>query len=190
MAHFNHFDFLSPYYDRFIKFKDPTKFSKLAGLPIKGFLLDAGGGTGRKSYPFLDLVDGVIIADSSMGMLSQASKKGGFSTVCCETEQLPFADSSFERVIMVDALHHVADYRATIEELWRVVTPGGRIVIEEPDIRSGGVKIMAIMEKLAFMRSHFISPVKIAQYFSHPNSTVNVEIEASNAWIVVNKLAE
>jgi ubiquinone/menaquinone biosynthesis C-methylase UbiE len=188
MTHFNHFDFLSPYYDRFIKYKDPTRFSVLAGLPTEGFLLDAGGGTGRKSYPFLKMVSRIIIADSSMGMLSQASKKGGFITICGETEQLPFADSSFERVIMVDALHHVADYRSTAKELWRLVKPGGRIVIEEPDIRSGAVKIMALIEKLALMRSHFIPPQEIADSFRYPNSSVNIEVEASNAWIVINKL--
>jgi ubiquinone/menaquinone biosynthesis C-methylase UbiE len=188
MAHFNHFDFLSPYYDRFIKYNDPTKFRVLAELPTRGLLLDAGGGTGRKSYPLLGMVDGIIIADSSMGMLSQANKKVGLFTTCCETEQLPFADESFERVIMVDALHHVGDHHATIKELWRLVKPGGRIVIEEPDIRSGSVKIMAFIEKLAFMRSHFISPLKIAEAFHFPHSRVNLEFEAPNAWVVVSKL--
>lgn len=190
MAPFNHFDFLSPYYDRFIKSTDSGRFSELAGLPTSGLLLDAGGGTGRKSYPLLNMVDGIIIADSSWGMLSQASKKGGLFTICCETENLPFADSSFDRVIMVDALHHVADYRVTLKELWRLVKPGGRIVIEEPDIRSGAVKVMALIEKIAFMRSHFISPLKIADLFDHPNSRVNIEVDSSNAWIVVEKSAE
>jgi ubiquinone/menaquinone biosynthesis C-methylase UbiE len=188
MAPFNHFDFLSKYYDRFIKFRDSSRFSVLAGLPTSGLLLDAGGGTGRKSYPLLPLVNGIIIADSSMGMLSQASKKDGLIIICCETEQLPFADNSFERVIMVDALHHVKDCRSTVKELWRLVKPGGRIVIEEPDIRSRSVKIMALIEKLALMRSHFIAPHEIANSFRYPNSSVSIEADASNAWIVINKL--
>ena len=68
-----------------------------------------------------------------------------------------FKDKSFDRVIMVDALHHVKDYRITIHELWRVLMPGGRIVIEEPDIQTFPVKLMALVEKIALMRSHFIS---------------------------------
>jgi len=190
MAPFNHFDFLAPYYDRFIKPGDPTKFCTLSGLPASGLLLDVGGGTGRKSYPLLKMVTGVFIADSSLGMLSQANKKGGFTTICSEAECLPFENEAFERVIMVDALHHVYNYRTTAGELWRVTKPGGRIVIEEPDIRTNSVKIMAIIEKLALMRSHFISPQKIAIEFDYPNARVNFEVDGSTAWIVIDKQAK
>jgi ubiquinone/menaquinone biosynthesis C-methylase UbiE len=190
MPYFNHFDFLAPFYDRFMKPIDITHFSAVAGLPVSGKLLDAGGGTGRKSYPLLKKVAGIVIADSSMGMLSQAAKKTGLITVCSETERLPFEDDSFERVIMVDALHHVYDYRVTSGELWRVVRPGGRIVIEEPDIHTVIVKIMAIIEKLALMRSHFISPQEIAATFVSPKAEVKIESEDSIAWIVINKRVE
>jgi ubiquinone/menaquinone biosynthesis C-methylase UbiE len=190
MSHFNHFDFIAPYYDRFIKPSDPTKLSALSGLPVSGLLLDVGGGTGRKSYPLLKMVTGIVIADSSMGMLSQASKKGGLTTIGSESESLPFEDGSFERVIMVDALHHVLNYRSTASELWRVTKPGGRIVIEEPDIQTMPIKIMAIIEKLAMMRSHFISPQEIAISFDYPYARVNIEVEGSTAWIVINKQVE
>ncbi len=187
MAPFNHFDFLAPYYDRFEKNSDPTRLCDLSGLPASGLLLDVGGGTGRKSYPLMKMVAGIVIADSSMGMLSQANMKGGLTTICSQSEQLPFEDESFERVIMVDALHHVSDYRVTTYEMWRVVKPGGRIVIEEPDIHTTPVKIMAIIEKLALMRSHFISPQNIAHSFDYKDAKVNIEIEESTAWIVIDK---
>jgi demethylmenaquinone methyltransferase/2-methoxy-6-polyprenyl-1,4-benzoquinol methylase len=189
MAHFNHFDFLAPFYDRFIKPTDFTRFSRFVGLPVEGRLLDAGGGTGGKSYPLLKMVTSIVIVDSSMGMLTQASNKVGLMTVGSEVERLPFEDESFERVIMVDAFHHVSDYRVTAGELWRVVKPGGRIVIEEPDIRTAPIKIMAIIEKLALMRSHFISPADIVATFAYPNTAVRIEIEDSTAWIVIDKQA-
>lgn len=190
MAPFNHFDLLAPFYDRFIKPTDPTRFCVLAGLPVSGRLLDAGGGTGQKSYPLIKMVTEIVIADSSMGMLSQASKKRGLTSICSETERLPFEDDSFERVIMVDALHHVYNYRSTTSELWRVVKPGGRIVIEEPDIRTRPIKMIAIGEKLALMRSHFISPPEIAASFVDPTAQVNIEVEESTAWIVITKPVE
>jgi 2-polyprenyl-3-methyl-5-hydroxy-6-metoxy-1,4-benzoquinol methylase len=189
MPSFNHFDFLAPYYDRFIKPNDPARFGVLAGLPVNGLLLDVGGGTGQKTSQLLGMAAGIVIADSSMGMLSQASQRRGLVTICTQSEQMPFQDGSFERVIMIDALHHVADYRRTIREMWRVVKPGGRIIIEEPDIRTSAVKIMAIIEKLTLMRSQFIDPLKIAEEFADFNGRVNIEVEASTAWIMIDKLA-
>jgi ubiquinone/menaquinone biosynthesis C-methylase UbiE len=188
MAHFNHFDFLAPLYDRVIKPTDPAKMRSLAGLPVSGILLDVGGGTGRSSHEIRNLVTGVIIADSSHGMLTQAAKKNSFIMVCSHSEKLPFHDELFERVIMVDALHHVKDYRYTIDELWRVVKPGGRIVIEEPDIQTIPVKIIAILEKLALMRSHFISPLNIKNSFHYPNAIGEIKREGSSAWIIIDKL--
>jgi demethylmenaquinone methyltransferase/2-methoxy-6-polyprenyl-1,4-benzoquinol methylase len=184
---FNHFNFLAPYYDRFLKPDDPSSFGARIGLPVTGMLLDAAGGTGGKSHLLLNVVSAIVVADSSMGMLHEASKKPGLKTVCTETECLPFMDRSFERIMMVDALHHVSDYRATAKELWRVLKPGGRIIIEEPDIRTLPVKILAAFEKLALMRSHFKSPKVIADTFDDPDASVEIVVENSTAWIVISK---
>jgi demethylmenaquinone methyltransferase/2-methoxy-6-polyprenyl-1,4-benzoquinol methylase len=152
--------------------------------------LDAGGGTGRISYSLRKWVSDVVIADSSLGMLTQAKKKNCLISVCSNTEVLPFADGTFECVIMVDALHHVYDYQVTIDELWRVVKPGGRIVIEEPNIETLPVKVLAIVEKLLLMRSHFISPKRIINAFLQANAGINIEKEGATAWIVVDKGSE
>jgi demethylmenaquinone methyltransferase/2-methoxy-6-polyprenyl-1,4-benzoquinol methylase len=187
MTHFNHFDFLAPLYDRIIKPADPGKISRLIGLPIRGSLLDVGGGTGRTSYGLKDFVPNIVIADSSLGMLNQASEKRAFSTICSYSEQLPFKNQSFERVIMVDALHHVKDIQITIDEIWRVVVPGGRIVIEEPNIQKIPIKFIALMEKLVLMRSHFISPEKIKEIFCYPNASIRIESEGLTSWVIIEK---
>lgn len=184
---FNHFNFLAPYYDRFLSPGDPARFTERLGLPISGMLLDAAGGTGGKSYPLRDLVSAIVVADSSMGMLYEAGKNPGLKLVCAETETLPFLSGSFETIMMVDALHHVSDYRATAKELWRVLKAGGRIVIEEPDIRSLPVKVMAVFEKMALMRSNFKPPSQIADIFDNLAAFVSIEVENSTAWIVVKK---
>ena len=88
---------------------------------------------------------------------------------------------------MVDALHHVCDQRATADELWRTLQPGGRIVIEEPDLRTVVVKLLALAEKMALMRSHFLSPARIAALFDHPNARVHIEAGTFNAWVIVEK---
>jgi SAM-dependent methyltransferase len=50
-------------------------------------------------------------------------------------EDLPLADSCVDRVLVVHALEHAEDPRQMLTELWRVLAPGGRIVIVVPNRR-------------------------------------------------------
>lgn len=184
----DHFNILAPFYDRIFKFSGPERWRAIANLPVEGALLDAGGGTGRVSQALKGLASPLVVADLSLGMLRQTNAKDGLYPVASHTERLPFPDEAFERVIMVDALHHVCDHRETAQELWRVLKPRGRLVIEEPDIRAFSVKLVALFEKLALMRSHFISPSKIVSLFSYSNAHSRVEYEVYNAWIIVDKI--
>jgi len=154
-------------------------------LPHPGILLDAGGGTGRVASALRPHVGSVVVADVSWGMLSKARQKK-LAATSSETEHLPFADNSIDRVLMVDALHHVVDKALTVHELYRVLKPGGRLVIEEPDLRIFAVKLMAVAEKLALMRSHFLDPGQIAAMFP-ADAIVNVETEENTAWIIAEK---
>lgn len=188
MPLFDHFDLLAPFYETFIPPKDPQEIWRLIGLPVSGALLDAGGGTGRMAQFMAGKARPVVVADLSCKMLREARQKDDLRPVCSHTEKLPFPDETFTRIIMVDALHHVCDQQETAAELWRTLQPGGRLVIEEPDVRTFAVKLLALGEKLALMRSHFLSPERIAALFDYPNAQIRVETGKFNAWVVVEKL--
>lgn len=187
MPLFDHFNLLAPFYDQVIPVNNINHLVEIIGLPTDGWLLDAGGGTGRVAKELVGLASKIFVADLSRNMLIQACEKGDLHTVQTHTEKVPFPDNSFDRIIMIDALHHVCDHQETADELWRVLKPGGRIVIEEPDIRNFGVKMMAIAEKIALMRSHFINPLRIARLFPSVNSNTRIEIIGSNAWVIIDK---
>jgi len=183
----DHFNFLAPWYDRVIQEKDPQKLIEIADLPVKGTILDAGGGTGRIAHVLTGQAERVLVSDPSFGMLQQARTKAGLSLICSHAENLSFPSNFFGRVIMVDAFHHVNDQVLSARELWRVLRQGGRLVIEEPDIRLFSIKLVAIAEKVALMRSHFMSSDAIAQLFPYPNARARVEAEDHNAWIIIDK---
>lgn len=183
----DHFDLLAPFYDRFFRVRHAQRLVEILALPTRGSLLDAGGGTGRIAHALKPYAKQVVVADISRGMCTQAAAKEHIQAVCAPSECLPFADQTFERIIMVDALHHVYHASSTALELWRVLKPGGRLVIEEPDIRTFSVKIVALLEKLALMRSHFYSPPKIEAFFSNTQAQTSVEREAYTAWVIVEK---
>lgn len=180
---FDHFSFIAPIYAR-VTYSKKELMREIASLPVRGRLLDVGGGTGRVASAIREYVDEVVLADVSFGMLAQAPRSA-LMPVCGVSERLPFPDSFFERVIMVDALHHVEHHSSTTDEMFRVLKPGGVLVIEEPDIRTFGVKLIAIAEKLLLMRSHFLAPDAIMNLFAMgEKSTRSVE---GTAWVIVKK---
>ena len=71
--------------------------------------------------------------------------------------------------------------------MWRVLKPGGRIIIEEPDIHHWAVKLIALGEKLALMRSHFLDADEILKLFTDlPGDKKSIQ-EGHNIWVVIDK---
>ena len=67
MPQFDHFAAIAPLYAR-VAYSKTSIMREVAELPVKGRLLDVGGGTGRVSSAIRDLVDEAVIADVSFGM--------------------------------------------------------------------------------------------------------------------------
>lgn len=186
MPSFDHFDFLAPWYDRFIYRPPDDFFFSLVGNEARR-VLDAGGGTGRVSRQLQADGRWIVLADSSLKMLRHATLAGHFGRVGSLTEQLPFASGKFDCVLIVDALHHVQDQRQTLLDLWRVVAPGGRLIIEEPDIRRLPVKLIALGEKLALMRSHFLTGEQIAGLLRGLGAEPVIQHKEHTLWVLADK---
>lgn len=52
---------------------------------------------------------------------------GGFAVA--NAEDLPFASASFDCVCSMGVLHHTPDTARAIAEIWRVLRPGGRLIV-------------------------------------------------------------
>lgn len=57
------------------------------------------------------------------------------STVLVFDEELPLVDASIDRMILVHSLEHAENPRETLKEIWRVLSPAGRVVIVVPNRR-------------------------------------------------------
>ncbi len=183
----DHFDFIAPFYDQLAGPPDRSRFQRLLKLPCTGRLLDAGGGTARISSHLNGLIDHIVVSDLSRRMLKQAANK----PVCrirSRVEQLPFTDGTFDRILIVDALHHFGDQRQAISDLLRVLKRGGRLAIEEYDLNHKMVKLLALAEKILGMRSRFLRPAEIRAMID--SNGVSAQIERPNrfsAWIIADK---
>jgi demethylmenaquinone methyltransferase/2-methoxy-6-polyprenyl-1,4-benzoquinol methylase len=184
---FDHFDHIASVYDRLIGPPDTGRLKHLLQLPTTGWLLDGGGGTGRISQHLSALTESVIVSDLSHRMLKKALEKQ-LNSVCAPVERLPFGDSCFDRIVVVDAMHHFCDQQEAVRDLLRVLKTGGRLVIEEPDFNRKSVKILALLEKILLMRSHFNTPQDIRDMIESHGCSAAIENDAGyRAWIVVDK---
>jgi len=177
-VHFDHFDIVARFYDRVFQFLGPERLMGLLQPQPSERILDIGGGTGRVSQTFGDDYE-VVICDPSWGMLGEARQK---QMIACSglAEQLPFANGAFDRIVMVDTFHHLHDQHAAAKETLRVLRPGGRLVIEEPDIRRWAVKWVALVERLLLMRSRFYSITDLTGIFREAGARIVAVEEGSD----------
>lgn len=184
----DHFDLLARVYDRWAPPPDVDRLRELLRLPCDGLLLDAGGGTGRVSSALRSLVGGVVVVDPSKRMVERVAGKQYLLPVRGEAERLPFPDAAFDRIIVVDALHHFIDQRDAIGDLLRVLKPGGRLLIEEPDLHRFAVKLVAVAERVALMRSKFYSPEDVRDMIASYGVPAFIEGDGGfAAWVVADR---
>lgn len=183
----DHFGLLAPIYDRLFGRVDVSDLVRLLRL-CGGRALDVGGGTGRVAQALCAVAGQVIVSDLSAGMLAQAHQKLCLDVVQSHAEALPFPDNTFDGMIVVDALHHFCDQGQAVAELVRVLKPGGRLVIEEPDIRRWPVKLIALGERLLLMQSRFFAPADVARLATAAGARTEIQNAGRlSFWVIVTK---
>lgn len=99
----------------------------------RGRVLDLGCGTGIFTRRLADAAGYAVGIDVSVGLLRKAREKmagAKGAVLVADATRLPFRPGVFDAVQSYgEPLSHIADYGAVIDELGRVVAPGGRIVV-------------------------------------------------------------
>ncbi|HSF13594.1 MAG TPA: metalloregulator ArsR/SmtB family transcription factor [Erythrobacter sp.] len=106
----------------------------LADNPL-GTVLDIGTGTGRMAELFAEGAERVVALDKNLEMLRVARAKlqhlptARIELVQGDFAELPFADASFDTVLLHQVLHFASDPGPALGEAARVLRSGGRIAI-------------------------------------------------------------
>ncbi|MDM8565781.1 bifunctional demethylmenaquinone methyltransferase/2-methoxy-6-polyprenyl-1,4-benzoquinol methylase UbiE [Candidatus Halobeggiatoa sp. HSG11] len=111
----------------------------LAGIKSGQRVLDLAGGTGDLAIKFADKVgpEGeVILADINASMLQVGRErllnKGVLINYAqVNAEALPFAKNSFDLITIAFGLRNVTDKDAALASMYRVLKPGGKVLILE-----------------------------------------------------------
>src|SRR6266852_7547141 len=89
--------------------------------------------------PFLSALSGetertIAVMPATLGVLRWPPEGRNLVTLADEGE-LPFADYSIDRVVLVHAIETSDEVRAMLKEIWRVLAGGGRVLIVAPNRR-------------------------------------------------------
>jgi len=113
----------------------------LSGVKAGDSILDIAGGTGDLALKFKEKVGKngrVVLADINASMLNEGRKKlldvageTQIKFVQTNAECLSFPDNSFDIVSIAFGLRNVTDKDRAIAEMYRVLKPGGRLLVLE-----------------------------------------------------------
>lgn len=104
-------------------------------------LLDVASGTGDLALTIQDAIPDceVIATDFCAEMLDHASSRGVAKTLVADALDLPFPDDEFDVVTVAFGLRNMADYEKALQEMCRVIKPGGHIFILDFSLPKGAM---------------------------------------------------
>ena len=104
-----------------------------AVAPVAGErILDVAAGTGTSSVALARSGAEVIALDFSSGMVAEGRRKHKkIEFVEGDAEKLPFPDNHFDAVSISFGLRNVNEPKVALAEMYRVLKPGGRVVVCE-----------------------------------------------------------
>ncbi len=152
---------------------------------VRGEVLEIGFGTGLNLDHYPPQVQAIATVDINPGMNAIAQRRIAASTIqvnhhVLNGESLPMADNTFDYVVSTWTLCSIAQVDRAIQEIYRVLKPGGKFVFIEhglsdrPNIQVWQHRLTPIQKRLAdgchldrniqILIEHQFSHVKLEQF--------------------------
>ena len=145
-------------------------------------LLDVAGGTGDIALKFLKKTSyqsSVVVLDLTENMMDEGLKKSKINNynekitwICGDAMQLPFASNSFDIYSIAFGIRNVTDISVALKEAFRVLKPGGRLMILEFSSLSN-----KILQKYYDFYSFNIIP-KLGKYIAQDEESYKYLVES------------
>ena len=141
IADYNGYDYKKIFWEdadrKYEDMADRIAIRRLLPEKMNNFV-DIAGGYGRLADEYLNRAKSSTLFDYSETELAQAKELYGdrINTKAGDIYSLPFADGEFDALLMVRATHHFKDMNKVLDELYRVLKPGGIAVIEVANKRT------------------------------------------------------
>jgi ubiquinone/menaquinone biosynthesis C-methylase UbiE len=134
---------------------DLAKYRQEVLSNVQGEVLEIGFGTGINLSYYPEHLQKLITVDANPGMNALAKKRIEASTITVDNrvlngENLPMADNTFDSVVSTWTLCSIANVEQAIQEIHRVLKPGGKFYFIEHGL-SNDPKIQIWQNRLNFI---------------------------------------
>lgn len=123
------------------------------GIGGESWVLNVGAGAGTRDLRIVErYTERIVCLDISREAVRRFLEKEPYSAFLATAEQLPFADDSFDVVLLSGILHHVAGHSRMLpylKECRRVLKPGGALVALDPNLLYPIAAAMAAIDLVA-----------------------------------------
>lgn len=139
-------------------------------------VLDVAAGEGYGSAYLAQCARSVVGAEITPDVVIHAGasyRKPNLAFTCADARHLPFAAASFDVVTSFETIEHFAEQDAFLDEVTRVLRPGGLFIVSSPDrdiysppggkVNEFHVKELSHSEFAHLLRSRFSNVVTFAQ---------------------------
>ena len=133
-------------------------------IPAGAKVLDCGAGTGELSLAASDNADSVLCTDMSKNMLKQAQRKAR----ALGADNIEFAarnifalqdpNDTYDVVIAGNVLHLLTNPQGAVKEMYRVLKPGGKLLLPTFTNKNSARLLIGIYKKLGFDPAANYSP--------------------------------
>lgn len=133
-------------------------------IPAGAKVLDCGAGTGELSLAASDNADSVLCTDLSKNMLKQAQRKAralgadNIEFAARNIFDLQDPDDTYDVVIAGNVLHLLTNPQGAVKEMYRVLKPGGRLLLPTFTNKNSARLLIGIYKKLGFDPAASYSP--------------------------------
>lgn len=133
-------------------------------IPAGAKVLDCGAGTGELSLAASDNADSVLCTDLSKNMLKQAQRKAralgadNIEFAARNIFDLQDPNDTYDVVIAGNVLHLLTNPQGAVKEMYRVLKPGGKLLLPTFTNKNSARLLIGIYKKLGFDPAANYSP--------------------------------
>lgn len=133
-------------------------------IPEGAKVLDCAAGTGELTFAAAEKASSVLCTDLSENMLNKAREKAeklGFSNIAFEKRDIffqPDPDNTYDVVIAGNVLHLLDYPYYAVHELYRVLKPGGKMLIPTFTTKNKGEVFIKLYKLMGFNPKKSYSP--------------------------------